>query len=183
VLTLADRAIELRDNWHGVTTVIRPYRLYRPIRRGACRAVGTVTTVTKLSSIRPGSESLISPFVFVTERAAPFSPAGLAKLVERLGVKAGLGFKVHPHIRLGELRARRPWPVDGFTTGAIWDFRALSCRPVGRLERNLGERARERPLDRSAVSSPTRSYDVSDWSYCVCPGAESNYRHRDCQSP
>ena len=39
-----------------------------------------------------------SPFVFVTERAAPFTVSGFAKLVERAGVRAKLPFKAHPHM-------------------------------------------------------------------------------------
>jgi type 1 fimbriae regulatory protein FimB/type 1 fimbriae regulatory protein FimE len=39
-----------------------------------------------------------SPFVFTTERGAPFSTSGFAKLVERAGEVAGLGFKAHPHM-------------------------------------------------------------------------------------
>jgi integrase len=39
-----------------------------------------------------------SDFVFVSERGAPFGPAGFAKMVERAGVGAGFKFKVHPHM-------------------------------------------------------------------------------------
>jgi integrase len=39
-----------------------------------------------------------SPFVFTSERGAPFSTAGLARMVERAGVGAKLEFKVHPHM-------------------------------------------------------------------------------------
>ena len=39
-----------------------------------------------------------SPFVFTSERGVPFSAAGFARMVERAGVKARLGFKVHPHM-------------------------------------------------------------------------------------
>ena len=39
-----------------------------------------------------------SPFVFTSERGAPFSPAGFARMVERAGVEAKLGFKAHPHM-------------------------------------------------------------------------------------
>jgi integrase len=39
-----------------------------------------------------------SPFVFTSERGAPFSTSGWYKLVARLGVGAKLGFKVHPHM-------------------------------------------------------------------------------------
>jgi type 1 fimbriae regulatory protein FimB/type 1 fimbriae regulatory protein FimE len=39
-----------------------------------------------------------SPFVFMSERGAPFSTAGFARMVERAGVEADLGFKAHPHM-------------------------------------------------------------------------------------
>ena len=39
-----------------------------------------------------------SPFVFASERAAPFTPAGFRKMVARLGVAADVGFPVHPHM-------------------------------------------------------------------------------------
>ena len=39
-----------------------------------------------------------SPFVFTSERAAPFTTAGFARMVERAGVDAKLGFKAHPHM-------------------------------------------------------------------------------------
>ena len=39
-----------------------------------------------------------SPFVFTSERAAPFSTAGFARMVERAGMETKLGFKVHPHM-------------------------------------------------------------------------------------
>ena len=39
-----------------------------------------------------------SPFVFTSERGAPFSPAGFRKLVARLGVVAKFDFPVHPHM-------------------------------------------------------------------------------------
>jgi site-specific recombinase XerD len=38
------------------------------------------------------------PFVFTSERSAPFGTAGFARMVERAGVEAKLGFKVHPHM-------------------------------------------------------------------------------------
>ena len=39
-----------------------------------------------------------SPFVFTSERGSPFSTAGFARLVERAGEAARLGFKAHPHM-------------------------------------------------------------------------------------
>ena len=39
-----------------------------------------------------------SPFVFTSERGSPFTTAGFARMVERAGVEAKLGCKVHPHM-------------------------------------------------------------------------------------
>ena len=48
-----------------------------------------------LRSLKPEAKSA---FIFVSERGAPFTVAGLAKLVERAGITAEIGFKVHPHM-------------------------------------------------------------------------------------
>jgi integrase len=39
-----------------------------------------------------------SAFVFTSERGSPFTTAGFARMVERAGIEAKLGFKAHPHI-------------------------------------------------------------------------------------
>ena len=39
-----------------------------------------------------------SSFVFVTERGAPFTVAGFARMMERAGTAADIGLKVHPHM-------------------------------------------------------------------------------------
>jgi type 1 fimbriae regulatory protein FimB/type 1 fimbriae regulatory protein FimE len=39
-----------------------------------------------------------SPFVFTSERGAPFTTAGFARMLERAGEGASLGFKAHPHM-------------------------------------------------------------------------------------
>jgi integrase len=39
-----------------------------------------------------------TPFVFTSERGAPFTTAGFARMVERAGAEAKLGFKAHPHM-------------------------------------------------------------------------------------
>ena len=39
-----------------------------------------------------------SPFVFTSERGAPFTTAGFARMIERAGDAAGLKFKAHPHM-------------------------------------------------------------------------------------
>jgi len=58
-----------------------------PIQGDAVRAL------RKLRKDDPHGE-----FVFVSQRSAPFSEAGFAKLVERAGRDAGFTFKVHPHM-------------------------------------------------------------------------------------
>ena len=39
-----------------------------------------------------------SPFIFTSERGAPFTTAGFRKMVARLGVAADFDFPVHPHM-------------------------------------------------------------------------------------
>ena len=39
-----------------------------------------------------------SPFVFTSERGAPFTTAGFARMMERAGSKAVFRFKPHPHM-------------------------------------------------------------------------------------
>jgi type 1 fimbriae regulatory protein FimB/type 1 fimbriae regulatory protein FimE len=39
-----------------------------------------------------------SPFLFTSERGAPFTTAGFARMVERAGEAAKLSFKAHPHM-------------------------------------------------------------------------------------
>ena len=39
-----------------------------------------------------------SPFMFTSERGSPFTTAGFARMVERAGAEAKLGFKAHPHM-------------------------------------------------------------------------------------
>jgi hypothetical protein len=41
-----------------------------------------------------------SPFVLTSEPGAPLTSAGFAKMVERAGEAAKLGFKAHPHMTL-----------------------------------------------------------------------------------
>jgi integrase len=43
-------------------------------------------------------EAPLSPFVFVSERGAPFTVGGFRRMVGRLGAKAGFTFQVHPHM-------------------------------------------------------------------------------------
>ena len=60
------------------------------------------------------------PFVFTSERGGPFSTAGFARLVERAGAEAGLGFKAHPHM----LRHSTGYKLanDGVDTRALQNY-------------------------------------------------------------
>jgi len=68
------------------------------------RVKGGTPSVHPLSGVelralrRLQRESTASPFVFVSERGTPFTTAGFARMVERVGIAAGLGLKVHPHM-------------------------------------------------------------------------------------
>jgi integrase len=52
----------------------------------------------ELRALRALKREAKSPFIFVSERGAPFTVSGFAKLVERAGFEAKLPFKVHPHM-------------------------------------------------------------------------------------
>jgi site-specific recombinase XerD len=52
----------------------------------------------ELRALRVLKREAKSPFIFVSERGAPFSVSGLAKLIERAGIEAEMPFKIHPHM-------------------------------------------------------------------------------------
>ena len=52
----------------------------------------------ELRALRALKREAESPFIFVSERGAPFTTSGLAKLIERAGVEAKLPFPVHAHM-------------------------------------------------------------------------------------
>jgi type 1 fimbriae regulatory protein FimB/type 1 fimbriae regulatory protein FimE len=52
----------------------------------------------EMRALRELKRSADSPFVFVSERGAPFTRAGFAKMIARLGVEAKFKFGVHPHM-------------------------------------------------------------------------------------
>jgi type 1 fimbriae regulatory protein FimB/type 1 fimbriae regulatory protein FimE len=61
-----------------------------------------------------------SPFVFVSERGAPFAPRGFRQMIERLGVAAGFEFPVNAHA----LRHGCGYKLanDGHPTRALQDY-------------------------------------------------------------
>ena len=96
------------------------------------RTAGAAPAATRT---RPGS-----PFVFTSERGAPFSTAGFAKLVARAGVQAKLSFAAHPHMlrhacgfalanKGHDTRAcRRTWASKYSTYGALFGISARSVQ-------------------------------------------------------
>jgi type 1 fimbriae regulatory protein FimB/type 1 fimbriae regulatory protein FimE len=58
--------------------------------------------------------------VFVNERGAPLTPAGFARMLERVGIDAGFEWKVHPHM----LRHAAGYKLanDGRDTRTIQDY-------------------------------------------------------------
>jgi site-specific recombinase XerD len=52
----------------------------------------------ELRALRALKREAKSPFIFVSERGAPFTVSGLQKLVDRAGISAKIPFKVHPHM-------------------------------------------------------------------------------------
>ena len=52
----------------------------------------------ELRALRALKREAKSPFIFVSERGAPFTVSGLQKLIERAGIEAKMPFKVHPHM-------------------------------------------------------------------------------------
>ena len=52
----------------------------------------------ELRALRSLKRDAKSPFIFVSERGAPFTVPGFAKLIERAGIEAKLPLKAHPHM-------------------------------------------------------------------------------------
>ena len=65
-----------------------------------------------------------SPYVFTSERGAPFTTAGFARMVERAGEAAGFKFKAHPHMRYAT-PAASSWPIRGMIRAP--------CRPTSAI--------------------------------------------------
>ena len=69
------------------------------LRRAKGGATGTHPLLgDELRALRALKRDTKSPFVFVSERGAPLSTSGLAKLIERAGVEASMPLPVHAHM-------------------------------------------------------------------------------------
>ena len=69
------------------------------LRRAKGGQIGTHPLLgDELRALRVLKRGAQSPFIFVSERGAPFTVSGLQKMVERAGREAKMPFKVHPHM-------------------------------------------------------------------------------------
>ena len=69
------------------------------LRRAKGGSTGTHPLLgDELRALRALKRDAKSPFIFVSERGAPFTVSGLQKMVERAGIEAKMPFKVHPHM-------------------------------------------------------------------------------------
>jgi len=90
----ASEAVDLR--WDQVDF----YRAVLHVRRvkGGTPSVHPLSGSEMRALRRLQRESEASPFVFVSERGAPFTTAGFARMVGRAAKAAALGLKAHPHM-------------------------------------------------------------------------------------
>ena len=74
----------------------------------------------EVSALRKLKAASGSPFVFISERGGPLSPDMIARVVERAGEAAKLGFHIHPHM----LRHATGYALanEGTDTRLIQDF-------------------------------------------------------------
>lgn len=69
------------------------------LRRAKGGSTGTHPLLgDELRALRALKREIKSPFVFVSERGAPFTVSGLQKMIGRAGIEAKMPFKVHPHM-------------------------------------------------------------------------------------
>ena len=116
------RASEARDaNWtdFDLTAGSGPKTFHVRRLKGSADSVHTLDRdeVPALRRLKADSEP---PFVFVSERGGPLSPDIVARIVERAGEAAKLGFHVHPHM----LRHATGYALanEGTDTRLIQDF-------------------------------------------------------------
>jgi integrase len=91
------RAAELVDlRWEQVELARNAVLHVRRVKQG----VPSVHPLQgdEMRALRELKRSASSPFVFTSERGAPFTTAGFAKMIVRAGEAAKLGFKGHPHM-------------------------------------------------------------------------------------
>jgi integrase len=116
------RASEARDaKWTDFDIVAGSGPKTFHVRRlkGSVDSVHTLDR-DEVSALRRLRADSASPFVFISERGGPLSPDMIARIVERAGEAAKLGFHVHPHM----LRHATGYALanEGTDTRLIQDF-------------------------------------------------------------
>jgi integrase len=116
------RASEARDaRWpdFDLTAGSGPKTFHVRRLKGSVDSVHTLDR-DEVSALRRLRADSTSPFVFVSERGGPLSSDMIARIVERAGEAAKLGFHVHPHM----LRHATGYALanDGTDTRLIQDF-------------------------------------------------------------
>jgi hypothetical protein len=106
----------------------------------SCRSAGSRRARRpRIRDVRPataakGAGAQITVCVHL-ERGSPFTTAGFARLVERAGESAGLGFKAHPHMLRHASYAAAQHDADRAGRG-MW-CNGNSVRLLGRCQRPL----------------------------------------------
>jgi integrase len=90
----ASEAVDLRWDQVDFTRAVLHVRR----NKGGTPSVHPLSGSEMRALRRLGRENDASPFAFVSERGAPFSTAGFARMIERAASCAGIGLKVHPHM-------------------------------------------------------------------------------------
>jgi integrase len=121
------RASEARDaKWTDLDIMVGSGPKTFHVRRlkGSVDSVHTLNR-DEVSALRRLRADSTSPFVFVSEQGGPLSPDMIARIVERAGEAAKLGFHVHPHM----LRHATGYALanEGTDTRLIQDFLAAAA--------------------------------------------------------
>jgi type 1 fimbriae regulatory protein FimB/type 1 fimbriae regulatory protein FimE len=91
------RAAELTDLRWDQVDFNRAVLHVRRVKAGT-PATHPLTGLEMRTLRRLQREAPASPYIFVSERGAPFSTAGFARMIERATRAAGLNIKAHPHM-------------------------------------------------------------------------------------
>ena len=83
-----------RQFWISLPNFQSKFESIHPRHGVICHQIRPPATATLLQR----EQDPKSPFVFTSERGSPFTTAGFARMVERAGVEAKLGFPAHPHM-------------------------------------------------------------------------------------
>ena len=119
-----------------------------------------------------------SPFIFTSERGAPFTTAGFRKMIARLGVAARFGFPVHPHM----LRHACGYKLanDGVDTRSLQAYLGHKQHPAhGALHRAGADPLQEllaRLIDLARLVPVPSIIDLGMFHMSIVPSIEAIHR-------